>query len=135
MTYPIAHAVSSSHVATFKQHGIRTTDKLLSLAAEARPRKAIAAKTKIPESQILDFVNAADLMRIKGLGVDYIRLLRAVEVVTVRELKHRNPENLDYAMAVANTKGEPIVSFLPSLHLVRRWIEQAKLLPVKVTYR
>jgi len=36
----------------------------------------------------------ADLMRISGIGEEYSELLEAAGVDTVKELKHRNPENL-----------------------------------------
>ena len=73
-------------------------------------------------------------MRIKGMGKGYVGLLREVGVQTVRELKYRNPANLAKAMAEANKKRK-LVRFLPSEKLVVRWVEHAKKLPLKITYR
>ena len=53
---------------------------------------------------------------------------------TVRELKYRNPHKLAKAMAEANKKRK-LVRFLPSEKLVVRWVEHAKKLPIKITYR
>jgi hypothetical protein len=61
-------------------------------------------------------------------------LLRAVGVITVRDLKYRNPANLARSMAEANKKRK-LVRFLPPEKLVVRWVEHAKKLPLKITYR
>jgi hypothetical protein len=73
-------------------------------------------------------------MRIKGMGKGYVCLLREVGVDTVRELKYRNPANLAKAMADAN-KRKKLVRFLPPEKLVVRWVEHAKKLPLKITYK
>ena len=72
-------------------------------------------------------------MRIKGVGEDYADLLQAAGVDTVKELKYRNPERLAKAMAEANAKRK-LVRVLPSDRAVVRWIDQAKKLPLKITY-
>ena len=51
-----------------------------------------------------------------------------------KELKYRNPAKLAKAMAEANKKRK-LVRFLPPENLVTRWIEHAKKLPLKITYR
>ena len=53
---------------------------------------------------------------------------------TVKELRYRNPARLAEAMAEAN-KRRKLVRFLPSEKLVTRWVEHAKRLPQKITYR
>src|SRR5262245_35354644 len=73
---------------------IRQSAKLLDKAKGPKERKALSAATGLPESEVLDLANKADLMRIKWMGTAYIRLLRAVGVHTVRELRQRNPEKL-----------------------------------------
>jgi len=72
-------------------------------------------------------------MRIKGVNRDYSQLLQAAGVDTVKELKYRNPCNLAQAMADANKKNK-LVRMLPSEKVVARWIENAKKLPLKITY-
>ena len=72
-------------------------------------------------------------MRIKGISKEYAELLQAAGVDTVKELKYRNPANLAQAMADANKKRK-MVRLLPSEKVVERWIENAKKLPLKITY-
>jgi hypothetical protein len=117
-----------------KSLGIRTTDRLLEEAMTPRGRNLLAAKTGFDTARILAWANAADRMRIKGMGKGYSCLLKAVGVDTIRELKYRNPSNLAKAMSEANKKRK-MVQFLPSEKLIMRWVEQAKELNCKITYR
>jgi predicted flap endonuclease-1-like 5' DNA nuclease len=114
--------------------GIRTTARLLDAAKSPKDRKLLAAKTGYDEKRILSWANLADRMRIKGVGEDYAELLQAAGVDTVKELKYRNPAKLAQAMAEANAKRK-LVRVLPSDRAVVRWIEQAKRLQLKISYR
>jgi predicted flap endonuclease-1-like 5' DNA nuclease len=116
-----------------KKVGIRTTEKLLETAKSAKGRKELAAKIGVDEKTILRWANLTDRMRIKGVGEDYAKLLQAVGVDTVKELKYRNVAKLASAMREANQKTK-LVRLLPSERRVRRWIDQAKQLPLKITY-
>jgi len=48
--------------------GIKTTEGLLKLGATLKGRKEIEEKTRIGHKLILEWVNLADLFRIKGIG-------------------------------------------------------------------
>jgi len=116
-----------------KKVGIRTTAKLLEAAKSAKGRKALAAKIGVDEKTILRWANLVDRMRIKGIGEDYAKLLQVVGVDTVKELQHRNVAKLASAMREANKKNK-LVRLLPSERRVQRWINEAKQLPLKITY-
>jgi hypothetical protein len=135
MSYPIndIEGIESEAAATLKSVGIRTTERLLEAAKNPKGRRDLSEKTGIDEKRILRWANMADRMRIKGVGEEYAELLKAAGVDTVRELKYRNPANLAKAMAEANGKRK-LVRVLPSEKAVLRWIEQAKKLPLKITY-
>jgi hypothetical protein len=136
MTYPITHieGLEVDEIKSLKTARIRTTERLLEAAKTPKGRKALYDKTGIDEKRLLDLANACDHMRIKGMGKSYVPLLRAVGVITVRDLKYRNPANLAKAMADTNKKRK-LVRFLPPEKLVVRWVEHAKKLPLKITYR
>jgi predicted flap endonuclease-1-like 5' DNA nuclease len=116
-----------------KNVGIRTTEKLLETAKSLKGRQMLAAKTEIDQEQLLRVANFIDRMRIKGVGQEYAELLEAAGVVTVKELRYRNPARLAEAMAKANVNRK-LVRVLPSEHTVERWIDHAKKLPVKISY-
>jgi len=136
MPYPIKQleGLDAEELKKLKSLGIRTTERLLEEARTPKGRNLLAAKTGIDKARILGWANAADRMRIKGMGKGYSCLLRAVGVDTIRELKYRNPANLAKAMGEANKKRK-LVRFLPSEKLIARWVEQAGALSSKITYR
>jgi predicted flap endonuclease-1-like 5' DNA nuclease len=135
MTYPITdiEGIGPSVAEKLKAMRIRTTTRLLEAAKNPKGRQALAEKTGIERARILRWANMADMMRIKGVGEEYSELLEAAGVDTVRELKHRNPKNLVKAMKEANAKRK-LVRLLPSERAIVKWIEQAKSLPMKITY-
>jgi hypothetical protein len=136
MSYPITdiEGIDRDVAATLKSAGIRSTGRLLEAARTVKGRKALAAKTGIDEKQLLCWANVADRMRIRGISKEYAELLQAAGVDTVKELKYRNPANLAQAMAEANKKRK-LVRLLPSEKVVVRWIDHAKKLPLKITYK
>ena len=135
MAYPISEiqGIGTDVAAVLKSDGIRTTVSLLRVAKTPKQRLKIALKTGAPEKSVLDWVTAADRMRVKGVGCEYSELLRAAGVRTVAELRFRNPQRLVEKMQEANTKRK-LVRLLPSVNTVARWIEIAKKLPPIVRY-
>lgn len=116
-----------------KAVGINTTEALLEAGATAKGRKDLASKAAIDETRILEWVNRADLYRIKGVGSEYSDLLEASGVDTVIELGKRVPAHLLEKMTEVN-KEKKLVRRLPVESQVTSWVEQAKVLPRKVSY-
>ena len=75
----------------------------------------------------------ADQMRISGIGSEYSELLEAAGVDTVKELRHRNAENLAAKMAEVN-ETKNLTRALPSEKVVCGWIEQAGSLEPLITH-
>jgi predicted RecB family nuclease len=104
---------------TLRKSGVRTTEKLLKRAGTRSGRRELASHTGLTERQILDWVNRADLMRVKGIGEEYSDLLEAAGVETCKELRNRNPQSLLGKMTQINAK---------------RWVAHAKTLPPAVSH-
>jgi predicted flap endonuclease-1-like 5' DNA nuclease len=113
--------------------GLTTVEALLTAGASPKGRKALAENTGISGKLILEWVNHADLYRIKGVAEEYSDLLEEAGVDTVPELAQRNAENL-YAKLVETNAAKELVRRLPTQAQVADWIEQAKALPRVVTY-
>jgi predicted flap endonuclease-1-like 5' DNA nuclease len=96
-------------------------------------RQQLEEKTGIGHKLILEWVNLADLMRVKGVGAEYADLLEEAGVDTVKELCHRNPDNLHAALLKVNEQ-KRLVRQVPGRNQVTDWVAQAKALPPKVTY-
>lgn len=135
MTYSIRQidGIGPAMAAKLASIKIRTTAALLEAAKTVKGRKLIAEKIGVDEQTVLRWANLADRMRIKGVREPYAELLRAAGVDTIRELKHRNVENLAHAMAEANRKRK-LVRLLPTEKRLQRWIDEAKRLPPKISY-
>ncbi|TMJ83097.1 MAG: DUF4332 domain-containing protein [Alphaproteobacteria bacterium] len=136
MSYSISaiEDIDADEAEALRSLGIRTTERLLEATKNPKGRKLLAAQTEFDEKRLLRWANIADKLRIKGMGTEYAGLLCEVGVDTVKELRYRNPARLAEAMAEAN-KRRKLVRFLPSEKLVTRWVEHAKRLPQKITYR
>ena len=113
--------------------GITTTNKLLKQGANPKGREEIARKTGISKDLILEWVNHADLYRIKGVAEEYSDLLEEAGVDTIPELAQRNPANL-FAKLVEVNDIKHLVRQLPSQRQVADWVGQAKNLPRKIHY-
>ena len=125
--------VGPSFAKKLKEAGVATTDALLVAGATPKGRKDLAAKAGIDEGKILEWVNRADLYRIKGVGSEYSDLLENSGVDTVVELSKRVPANL-FAKMVEVNKAKKLVRKMPIEPQIKDWIEQAKALPRKVSY-
>jgi predicted flap endonuclease-1-like 5' DNA nuclease len=112
--------------------GIRSIDGLLKVGATPKGRKKVAKKSNISKDLILEWVNRADLMRVRGIGEEYSDLLEKAGVDTVAELAQRNADNLHAKILEVNVKR--IVRRPPSRDMVAAWVESAKKLPRVVTY-
>jgi predicted flap endonuclease-1-like 5' DNA nuclease len=113
--------------------GIRSVEGLLKEGASPKGRKEIAAASGVEQTQVLEWVNRADLYRIKGIGKQYSDLLEKAGVDTVVELSKRVAGNL-YAKMVEVNQAKNLVNGMPGLKKVEGWITQAKKLPRVVTY-
>ena len=125
--------IGEKYATKLKMIGISTTGSLLDRGRSPRGRKEIAEKSKISKTLILEWVNLADLFRIKGVGEEYSDLLEEAGVDTVVELAQRNPTNL-YASVVEVNKKKKLVRKLPTEDQIKVWVKQAKKLPRIVEY-
>ena len=113
--------------------GINTVGGLLNAGKTPKGRNELAQKTGISSKLILEWVNHADLFRIKGVGSEYADLLEAAGVDTVPELAQRNAANLFDKMVEVNAK-KRIVRRVPPKVSVEKWVAQAKELPRVIEY-
>ncbi|MEE9413147.1 MAG: DUF4332 domain-containing protein [Methylococcales bacterium] len=125
--------IGETYQAKLEAEGITTVEKLLDDCCEKKTRTEIANKTGVSEKLILNWVNRADLSRVKGISTQYADLLECAGVDTVPELAQRNAENLHSKMQEINTE-KKLVRQVPGSTQVSDWIAQAKQLPRKINY-
>ncbi len=129
----VIEGIGPVYAGQLRAAGIGTIEALLAAGATPAGRQQLQQKSGIGHALILEWVNLADLMRIKGIGEEYSDLLEEAGVDTVRELRNRVPENLHQAVVKTN-EAKRLVRRLPTLRMVRDWVHQAKTLPPRVTY-
>lgn len=125
--------VGEAYAGKMKAAGVATIETLLKKGATPKGRKELSEKSGISDAKILEWVNHADLFRIKGVGSEYSDLLEAAGVDTVPELAQRKAENLFQKMTEVNQQ-KKLVRRLPVVSQVADWIEQAKHLPRTIQY-
>lgn len=119
--------------AKLKEAGVGSVKALLEQGATPKGRQDLAEQSGISDGLILEWVNHADLYRVRGVGSEYSDLLEEAGVDTVPELAQRNPEHLLEKMTAVNGE-KKLVRRLPVLSQVQSWVEQAKKLERVVTY-
>lgn len=125
--------IGSVYADQLREAGISSVEALLETGATPEGRQEIHETTGIGDELILDWVNRADLMRVRGVGEEYSDLLERAGVDTVVELAQRNAQNLYQKMAEVNEE-EELVRRLPTPVMVEDWVKQAKALPRGVSY-
>ncbi len=131
--------IGPAYAKKLRAAGVRSCEALLERGAAKKGRDELAAATGFSAGTILEWVNRADLMRVKGVGSEYSDLLEAAGVDTVKELRNRNAANLTTKMVEVNDaamkkSNRSIVRRVPAQSMVERWVAHAKKLPPMVTY-
>jgi predicted flap endonuclease-1-like 5' DNA nuclease len=125
--------IGTTYAQKLRAVGVTTVADLLKKGATPRGRQEMAENSGISEKLVLEWVNHADLFRIKGVAEEYADLLEAAGVDTVVELAQRKAENLFQKMVSTNAE-KKLVRKLPTQGQVADWVEQAKALPRMVSY-
>lgn len=117
--------IGAAYAAKLRKVEVRTTESLLKMGGTKKGRKELASATGFSTKMILEWVNRADLFRVKGIGEQYSDLLEAAGVDTVVELAKRKPESLLETLIKVNIK-KNLVNQAPGLSQVKAWVKHAK---------
>jgi Domain of unknown function (DUF4332) len=130
MTYRVEDVRDMDAATRAKLHaaGVRSTKALVEICSTRSRRAALAQRTSIPESTLLELANMADLCRVTGMRAQYSELLEAAGVHNLHQLASRNACNFTLELAAANVVKELHVR-VPSTLTVWRWIERARSSP------
>ena len=129
----IVEGIGPIYAEKLRAAGILSVGGLLRAGATPEGRQELEEKTEIGPEYILDWVNRADVMRIRGVGEEYSDLLEKAGVDTVPELAQRNPDHL-YQKILAVNEEKQLVRRPPTRDMVARWIGQAKTMERVVSY-
>jgi predicted flap endonuclease-1-like 5' DNA nuclease len=125
----IPQMIPAAEAQKLKAVGVTTTFQLLERAADPKQRKLLAQQAKVADKTLSDWVQMADIMRIKGVGPDVGRLLGAAGVHTVAQLKTQDAATLEDEIMKVNSK-QHLSENPPSVEHLQAWIAQAQTLPI-----
>ena len=117
--------IGLSQVEKLARAGIKTPAALIKKGYTPALRKSLAEETGISETQILYWVQFADLLRIEGIGLEYAGLLEEIGVDSSKELAARNAKYLAKRMKEVNAEKNRVHK-LPGFKQIVRAIESAK---------
>ena len=125
--------IGPAYATKLRGAGVETVEELLTRGSSPGGRKTLSSASGITDALILEWVNHADLMRLKGVGSEYADLLEEAGVDSPAELGHRNAANLTAALEQANERRN-LVRRVPTESMVAGWIDEAKTLEKVVTH-
>ena len=125
--------IGKTYAEKFRNAGVQNTDDLLAKGGTPKEREELAAAIGLTEDQILEWVNRADLHRVKGIDSEYADLLEAAGVETVSDLAQRNAELLADRLRTVNAVKRKVGS-MPGTEYIGEWIMQARCMPKAVEY-
>lgn len=136
LSYPVTDlgGLDAAHAETLVHAGIRSTDHLIEACKSPHGRKVTALKTGLCEEDLLRWANLADLSRVRGIAMQYVELLSAAGVASVKDLKSSKADTLSQQFRQLNHEKQ-LCKVSPSIAVVRKWIDQAKTIGSKVSVK
>jgi hypothetical protein len=101
--------------------GIATFDDLLSKTKDKKEMDELALRLLVPKELLIQWVEKARLVQLKGLGVENLRLLEKVGIDSISALAKEDPEIL-YAK-IKQVSGERVP---PREAMIRIWVREAQ---------
>lgn len=116
-----------------KRRRITTCAQLLTAAAAAPERAALAVTTGIEPAILQQLVRRADVARIRGIGTVFGLMLEEVGVRDIEQLAGQEAAKLHAALRSYNLH-ERLARRSPTLEEVAEWVTTARMLPIVITY-
>jgi len=113
--------------------GINTPLELLKSGSSSQGRAEIVEQLGISQTQLLEWINHAELYQIEGMVPEYANNLKEAGVDTAVELATQDPQDLHEVLVAVYAKKTPDAQ-PPDEEQVQDWINQAKKLPNVATY-
>ena len=102
-----------------------TVEDLLKATSTPPQRGALAKQLGVSPNQLTDWINRADLMRLKGVGKEMANLLEESGVDSCKELQHRKPDKLQAKMKEVNDERK-LTHHAPTVAQVEEWIAESE---------
>jgi len=101
--------------------GIATFDDLLARTREKKETEELALRLLIPKELLVQWVEKAKLVQLKGFGVKNLRILEGVGITSISALAKEHPEVLYDKIEQVSREGAP-----PQKAKIRIWVREAR---------
>ncbi|HMK75649.1 MAG TPA: DUF4332 domain-containing protein [Thermodesulfobacteriota bacterium] len=116
-----AYWIESQYRRELPKVGITSLDDLISKTKEKDERDELALRLLIPKEVLIQWVEKARLVQLKGLGVENLRLLDGVGIESIFALAREDPQNLYDKIERAPQERVP-----PRKAMIRIWVREAR---------
>ena len=116
-----AYWIESQYRRELPKVGITSLDDLISKTKEKDERDELALRLLIPKEVLIQWVEKARLVQLKGLGVENLRLLDGVGIESIFALAREDPQNLYDKIERAPQERVP-----PRKAIIRIWVREAR---------
>jgi hypothetical protein len=116
-----AYWIESQYRRELPKVGITSLDDLISKTKEKDERDELALRLLIPKEVLIQWVEKARLVQLKGLGVENLRLLDEVGIESIFALAREDPQNLYDKIERAPQERVP-----PRKAMIRIWVREAR---------
>ena len=118
-----AYWIPSLYRTELPRVGISNLDDLVSKTKDKNEMDELALRLLVPKEELISWVEKAQLARLKGLGIDNLRLLQEAGIDSEAALSAEDPVRLrDRISQACEGKGRPC----PSLSKLTIWIREAR---------
>jgi hypothetical protein len=116
-----AYWIDPHYQKEFPKVGITTLDDLLSKTKEKKEKEEMALRLLLPKEELNHWIEKAQLVQLKGLGIENLRLLERVGIQSISSLAIQDPEEL-YKKMEKRSQGRPILKKTK----IKIWIKEAR---------
>ena len=121
--------ITRSHLELPENNNITDTKILLEIANDPESKQKLATKLQLNQKYISKWVALADLARIPSVGDKYCGLLLHASIVSVARLSQTPFHRLHRQIVRLQVATLQRKDLSPPVDLVKKWVEEAKLLP------
>jgi hypothetical protein len=89
-----AYWIEHKYRAELPKVGIANLDDLLFKTKEKKVRDELALRLLIPKEVLIQWIEKAQLVQLKGLGIENLRLLEGIGIYSISDLAKEDPEKL-----------------------------------------
>ena len=116
-----AYWIDPQYLKELPRVGIASLGDLISKTRDKNEREELALRLLIPKETLIHWIEQAQLVRLKGLGIENLHRLEKVGVYSVSRLASEDPEKL-YEKMKQSIEGRPV----PRKAKIRIWVNEAR---------